>query len=409
MNMPIKVQSEIGKLKTVVLKRPCQEIENLTPEYLQELLFEEIPFLHKIQEEHDYFAKALKDRGAEVLYLEELIADALKADDLKEQFLVAILKQSNFLYGYTLEKIKEYLLNLSTSEMVTKIMAGVRTDEVKISEKKSLLALALHRPFYVTPMPNLYYARDPAASIGYGISINKMKEPARRRESLFMKFIVKHHDRFKNANIPIWLDLDYQFSIEGGDILVLNKEAIAIGISARTSTAAIEHIAKNLFSGQDDIKKVLAVDIPKSRAFMHLDTVFTMLDYDKFSIHPRIIDKHGEIESYILEPGEGDSKIKITPHKNIGTALKEVLSLDDIEFIQCGGGDAIAAPREQWSDGTNTLAVSPGVVVTYDRNYITNKIFKDRGLEVIEIPSSELSRGRGGPRCMSMPLYREDI
>lgn len=409
MSAPINVKSEIGALKSVVLKRPCLEIENLVPEYLEELLFEEIPYLHKIQEEHDIFAKALTDIGAEVLYVEKLIAEALATDDLKEKFLYAILEQSNFLYGYTLDKVEEYLINLPTEEMVTKIMAGVRKDEVKISEKNSLLALAMHRPFYVSPMPNLYFTRDPAAAIGNGVAINKMRESARRRESLFMRFIINHHDRFKNANVPVWLDVDYPFSIEGGDILVLNKEVVAIGISARTSIAAIEQIAKNLFAKQTEIKKVLAVDIPKERAFMHLDTVFTMLDVDKFTIHPMIQNKHGEIDSYILEPCDSDGKLKITHNKDILDALKSVLNLDWIDLIPCAGGDVIASPREQWSDGSNTLAVAPGVVVTYDRNYMTNKVLKERGVEVIEIPSGELSRGRGGPRCMSMPLVRDDL
>ncbi|MCL1997484.1 MAG: arginine deiminase [Turicibacter sp.] len=411
MGNPIKIQSEIGKLKTVVLRRPGLEIENLTPDYLGELLFEEIPYLHKIQEEHDYFADALRQQGTEVLYVDELLAEALTTDVMKEEFLTAILKQSNFLYGYTLDKVKEYLIEFPTRDMINKIMSGVRKDElINITMQKSLLPLAMHRPFYVSPMPNLYFTRDPSACIGDGIVFSKMKESARRRESLFMKFIVDYHEKFKTANVPVWVDgLTYPFSIEGGDILVLSKEVVAIGISQRTSVAAIEHISKNLFANQSEIKKVLAVDIPKSRAFMHLDTVFTMLDRDKFSIHPRILDRHGEIDSYTIEAADSDSRLRITHNKDILMALKSVLRLTTIELIPCGGGDAIAAPREQWSDGTNTLALAPGVVMTYDRNYVTNKLLRQRGVEVIEIPSSELSRGRGGPRCMSMPIFREDV
>jgi len=412
MTNPIKIQSEIGTLKTVILKRPCREIENLTPEFLKDLLFDDIPYLPEMQKEHDHFAEVLTDRGVEVLYLEKLMAETLSTDALKEEFIDTFLGESNHLYGYILEKVKDYLIQLSTSDMVEKTMGGVRKDEkgLNISEKKSLLALvAGSYPFYISPMPNLYFTRDPAASIGSGLSISKMNKPARSKESLFIKFITKNHKRFKNAEIPIWIDRDYRFSIEGGDILVLDKESIAIGISERTSAAAIEQIAKNLFASQQEIKKVLAVDIPKSRAFMHLDTVFTMLDKNLFSIHTKIENQHGEINSYILEPGDSESEIKITPHKNIDSALKEVLCLDEIEFMPCAGGDVIAAPREQWSDGTNTLAIAPGVLVTYDRNNVTNKIFKERGLEVIEIRSSEISRGRGGPRCMSMPIFREDV
>ena len=409
MNSPINVKSEIGKLKSVVLKRPCREIENLTPEYLTELLFDDIPYLPNMREEHEAFADALRARDIEVLYLEKLMAEALKTEEQKEKFIDTFLSESNYLYGYTLNKVKDYLLNFTPGKVVEKLMAGIRTDEINMNRDKSLLALTLNYPFYVSPMPNLYFTRDPAASIGHGISISRMKEPARRKESLFMKFIVENHERFKGLNIPIWLNRDYRYSIEGGDILVLSKEVVAIGISERTTAAAIEHIAKNLFASQDEIKKVLAVSIAKKRAFMHLDTVFTMVDYNKFSIHPGILDSKGEVETYILEKGDSDTTLKITALRDVKDALKQVLNLDEVDFIPCAGGDVIAAPREQWTDGSNTLSIAPGVVITYDRNVITNKLLREHGVEVIEVPSAELSRGRGGPRCMSMPLVREEL
>ena len=405
---PININSEIGKLKTVILKRPGQEIDNLTPEFLHELLFDDIPYLPVMQEEHDYFAKVLAEQGVNVLYLEDLLAQSLKTPELKLDFISSLLAESNFLYGYTLEKVKDYLLGLTSKEIVLKITGGIRVDELAIQKEKSLFAMTLDYPFYVSPMPNLYFTRDPSACIGNGISINRMKEPARRKESLFIKFILENNDMFAGADIPVWHDRDHHYSIEGGDILVLKKDVLAIGISARTTPAAIEHIAKNLFASNSCITKVLAVKIPKKRAFMHLDTVFTMLDTNMFSIHPWILDKDGKIDSYILEKGDTPDTLMINPLSNIGDALKKVLELDTIEFIPCAGGDMIASAREQWSDGTNTLAIAPGVVVTYDRNYITNRIFRRKGLEVIEIPSAELSRGRGGPRCMSMPIYRED-
>ena len=409
MTSPIHVKSEIGKLKTVILKRPCREIENLTPEYLSELLFDDIPYLPNMRDEHDAFAKALESQGVEVLYLEKLMAEALRTEEQKEAFIDSWLKESNYLYGYTLHKVKEYLLSFPTNKVVEKLMAGVRRDELDIKKEKSLLALTMKYPFYISPLPNLYFTRDPAASIGNGISFSRMKEPARRKESKFMKFIIDNHERFKGAQVPTWLERDYRYSIEGGDILVLSKEVVAIGISERTTAAAIEHIAKNLFANQDEIKKVLAVDIPKKRAFMHLDTVFTMVDYNKFSIHPEILDENGETDAYILEKGDSEHTLKITTLRDVKDALKQVLNLDEIEFIACAGGDIIAAPREQWTDGSNTLSIAPGVVITYDRNVITNKLFRERGIEVIEIPSAELSRGRGGPRCMSMPIVRENI
>ena len=411
--MAINIQSEIGSLKTVIVKRPSFEIENLMPDYADTLLFDEIPYLHKMQEEHDAFAKVLRDSGAEVLYLEELVAETLKTEALKEDFLNRLLSESNHLYGYVRDKVKEYLLGFSANEMVAKIMGGVRKDEkmLNIPENRSILAMVSHHyPFYVSPMPNLYFTRDLTAVIGSGVVVSKMNKPARQKESLFMKFILDKHERFANTGIPVWLDRDYRFSIEGGDILVLSKEVVAIGISERTSAASIERLAKNLFRQQSGVKKVLAVDIPKERASMHLDTVFTMLDHDKFTIHTDIFDKHGEIDSYIIEPCDNEAGIKIKPLKKIKEALEEVLELDDVTLIPCAGGDVVAAPREQWSDGSNTLTVAPGLVITYDRNYVTNKIFREEyGIKVLEIPSSELSRGRGGPRCMSLPLLRESI
>ncbi|MEH6889637.1 arginine deiminase [Bacillus sp. JJ864] len=410
MKHPIHVTSEIGELQTVLLKRPGKEVENLTPDYLQQLLFDDIPYLPIIQKEHDYFAQTLRNRGVEVLYLETLAAEALVDKKLREEFVERILKEGQADVNGAYQTLKEYLLSFSNEEMIQKIMGGVRKSEIETRKKTHLYELMEdHYPFYLDPMPNLYFTRDPAASIGGGLTINKMREPARRRESLFMEYIIKHHPRFASHNVPVWLDRDYEFPIEGGDELILNEETIAIGVSARSSAKAIERLAKNLFSRQNKIKKVLAIEIPKCRAFMHLDTVFTMVDYDKFTIHPAIQDPKGNMNIYILEKGESEEVLKITHRTSLTQALKEALGLSELVLIPCGGGDAIASAREQWNDGSNTLAIAPGVVVTYDRNYVSNALLREHGVEVVEVLSSELSRGRGGPRCMSMPIVRKDI
>ncbi|AFQ09111.1 TPA: arginine deiminase [Bacillus pacificus] len=410
MKHPIHVTSEIGELQTVLLKRPGKEVENLTPDYLQQLLFDDIPYLPIIQKEHDYFAQTLRNRGVEVLYLEKLAAEALVDKKLREEFVDRILKEGQADVNVAHQTLKEYLLSFSNEELIQKIMGGVRKNEIETSKKRHLYELMEdHYPFYLDPMPNLYFTRDPAASVGDGLTINKMREPARRRESLFMEYIIKYHPRFAKHNVPIWLDRDYKFPIEGGDELILNEETIAIGVSARTSAKAIERLAKNLFSRQNKIKKVLAIEIPKCRAFMHLDTVFTMVDYDKFTIHPAIQGPKGNMNIYILEKGSDEETLKITHRTSLMEALKEVLGLSELVLIPCGGGDVIASAREQWNDGSNTLAIAPGVVVTYDRNYVSNTLLREHGIEVIEVLSSELSRGRGGPRCMSMPIVRKDI
>ena len=407
---PIHVTSEIGTLKTVMLKRPGKEVENLTPEYLERLLFDDIPYLPIIQEEHDYFANTLRDQGIEVLYLEKLVAESLTNPDVKEEFVKRMLEESNAKVQGTFENLKEYLLSFSTEEMIDKLMSGIRKNELEISKRTHLYELMEdHYPFYTDPMPNLYFTRDPAAAIGNGLTINNMREPARRRESMFMEYVIKHHPRFAGKDVPVWLDRTYNNPIEGGDELVLSPEVVAIGVSARTSAKAIEKFALSILNRQDTVKKVVAIEIPKSRAFMHLDTVFTMVDHNKFTMHPMIQGPGGKMNIYILEKGADEFSVNITYRTDIKEALKEVLNLSELEIILCGDGDEIAAPREQWNDGSNTLAIAPGVVVTYDRNYISNECLRAHGVKVIEIKSSELSRGRGGPRCMSMPLVREDI
>jgi arginine deiminase len=232
-----------------------------------------------------------------------------------------------------------------------------------------------------------------------------MRTPTRNRETLFTKYIFKYHPDYAQENVPFWYDRTDKFSLEGGDILILNKNIIGVGISQRTDPTAIEIFAKNVLNGDNDFNRILAFDIPKNRSFMHLDTVFTMVDHDKFTIHPNI-EKTITIFSLTLD---GDN-IKIEKeHDRLDYILAKYLELDKVELIRCGGKSPVDAAREQWNDGSNTLAIAPGEVVVYSRNYVTNKMLQESGVKTHIIPSSELSRGRGGPRCMSMPLVREDI
>jgi Arginine deiminase len=232
-----------------------------------------------------------------------------------------------------------------------------------------------------------------------------MSNVTRNRETLFAKYIFNYHPRFKG--VKRWYNRDKAHSIEGGDILVLSPKILAIGISDRTEPVAIEKLAKNIFNAEEEsFEVILAFDIPKTRAYMHLDTVFTMVDYDKFSIYPGIEEP---LDVYSITKGK-DKQIRITyEHEELSSILKRYLNLPEVKLIRCGDGDPIAASREQWSDGSNTLAISPGKVVCYDRNYITNDALRRNNIEVLEFQSYELSRGRGGPRCMSMPLIREGI
>ena len=313
--------------------------------------------------------------------------------------------------SYSTYAIVNYLQSLEPLQMVRKVMAGIKKSDVEVMEpaNKQLHHFMIDDyPFYLDPMPNLYFTRDPAASIGNGLTINKMHWPARRRESLFMEYIIKYHPRFMKYNIPVWYDRNNRFSVEGGDELVLSKDTLAIGISERTEVEAIERIASKLFHGSN-FTRVMALKIPSKRAFMHLDTVFTMIDHDKFSVHPEILTGEGELDIYLLEKANTHVGYEIKHRRSLKETLQEVLGLHEIQLIQCGNGDPIAAAREQWNDGSNTLAIAPGVVITYDRNYVTNEALRKAGLKVIEISGAELGRGRGGPRCMSMPIFREEI
>lgn len=409
MSSPIHVYSEIGKLKTVMLHRPGKELENLAPDILHRMLIDDIPYLKIAQEEHDAFAHVLRQQGIKVLYLEDLLAESLTDEKVRRAFLDQLLDESSIKKQDPLHQLLlNYLQELPTKEMVKTVIAGIRKSTIHNSTP-SLADLAEEPdyPFYLDPMPNVYFTRDQQAAIGSGMTINRMTFRARRRESLFMETILKNHPDFKNATIPVWRDRYHHGRLEGGDELVLNNHVLAVGISQRTSATAITDLAHNLF-GHSSYDTILAIKIPHNHAMMHLDTVFTMINYDQFTVHPFILDKAGKIDIYVLQPDDHNG-VKITEKNDLVQVLKENLHLSELDLIPTGGGDPIAAPREQWNDGSNTLAIAPGEVVTYDRNYVSNDLLRKHGIIVHEIRSSELSRGRGGPRCMSCPLIREDL
>lgn len=407
MSKPINVFSEIGKLKTVLLHRPGKELENLMPDYLESLLFDDIPFLEQAQKEHDYFAQVLRDKGVEVLYLEDLVAESLTDDAIRTQFIDEYLGEANIKGTGTKEMIRVLLLGITDMrELVDKTMAGVQKVELPPLKYKSLSDMVdSDYPFIIDPMPNLYFTRDPFATIGHGVSLNHMYSVTRRRETLYGKYIFTYHPRFKDADIPMIYNREETTRIEGGDELILSKELLAVGISQRTDVASIEKLAENIFAKDLGFKRVLAFNIGNERKFMHLDTVFTMVDYDKFTIHPEI---EGDLTVYSISKEEDGTKV-IEETDSLENILKKYLKLEKVTLIRCGGGNLTAAAREQWNDGSNTLTIAPGEVIVYDRNVITNKKLEEAGIKLNYVPGSELVRGRGGPRCMSMPFDREEI
>ncbi|EGO65663.1 arginine deiminase [Acetonema longum] len=407
---PLHVTSEIGRLRTVLLHRPGAELENLTPDLLERLLFDDIPYLQLAQSEHDSFAQVLTANGVEVLYLENLAAESLTdahiRDNLIRQFILEAGVESDCMKAALIE----YFRPLSNRDLIDQMMAGVRRDQLGNVRVDSLYDRVNNSyPFLCDPMPNLYFTRDPFATIGQGITLNHMRTLTRNRETLFAQYIFQYHPRFRQADIPLWFDREEATALEGGDELVLSDQVLAIGISQRTDSGSVERVCRRLFEAEAGFETVLAFHIPQSRAFMHLDTVFTMVDHDKFTIHSAI---EGPLTVYEITGSRdraGQVRLKIEQLNDKLEAILEKYLKRRVTLIRCGSGDAIHAPREQWNDGANTLAIAPGEVVVYSRNHVTNQLLESHGIKLHVIPSSELSRGRGGPRCMSMPLYRDDL
>ncbi|MDR0925561.1 MAG: arginine deiminase, partial [Hungatella sp.] len=404
----INVKSEIGRLKRVLLHRPGKELLNLTPDTLERLLFDDIPFLEAAQQEHDAFAETLRNNGVEVLYLEDVMAEVLNLNDgIRDEFIKQWINEAGISTELYKKKIYDYMMQFKDDNkaLVLKSMEGIVLKELNYTKSGSLVDLMSDSSkLVIDPMPNLYFTRDPFACIGNGVSLNRMYSVTRNRETIYGEYIFKYHPDFKDK-VEKYYDRYNAFHIEGGDILNINDKVLAVGISQRTEPDALELLAKNIFEKENStIKTILGFNIPNSRAFMHLDTVFTQIDYDKFTIHPGIL---GPLRVYKIEKGNCGSEITVEVlHSDLETILEESLGVDKVELIKCGGEDMIAAEREQWNDGSNTLCISPGTIVTYQRNTKTNELLRQKGLKVLEIPSAELSRGRGGPRCMSMPLDR---
>ncbi|MGH3470748.1 MAG: arginine deiminase [Nocardioidaceae bacterium] len=401
---PLGADSEVGRLRTVILHRPGPELKRLTPRNNDSLLFDGIPWVGRAQEEHDVFADALRTRGTEVLYLVELLVEALDELTSREQAIAQVT--ASLRLGETLRThLTGWLHELSPVDLAGVLTAGLRNDEVRggFGLVTSLLA---HDDFVIDPLPNLLFTRDSSVWLPHQVAVTSLAMPARSRETQLTELIYTFHPRFSAADRVHGWQSEH---LEGGDVLLLAPGVIAVGVGERTTPAGAERFARNAFATRM-ASTVLVVPIAQERATMHLDTVCTMVDVDAIVMYPNVADTLSAHAVTCREPQDDEAlvELEIADSEPFLVAAAKAMGIDTLRQIDTGL-DPLTAEREQWDDGNNTLAIAPRVAVAYERNVETNARLREAGIDVVAISGSELGSGRGGPRCMSCPVSREPL